>query len=241
MSRVWVLAIVSCVACSGEEFSSQGAGGAAGGGGGGAGAGGGGGVSGAVSCKALLKDGVTASGVYTLAPANGVPFAARCDMETDGGGWTLVARSADGTLLGNGFGWKKAAGAPEDASSPYSLDLAVNRVPYSEMLLAERDSAYGVVKGFSGSLPNAFLKDYSTAPLELVPPVSWVVGPCQPPSAPWMMTHVGFTDQSDVYFVRDNPVNEPFGLRADGWALGENMECQYNAEYNGHHGMILVR
>jgi hypothetical protein len=46
------------------------------------------------SCAALLMEGVTTDGVYTLDPGDGNgPKAVYCDQTADGGGWTLVSSS----------------------------------------------------------------------------------------------------------------------------------------------------
>ncbi|KAL2099818.1 hypothetical protein ACEWY4_004212 [Coilia grayii] len=71
-------------------------------------------VQGKADCNELLKSGLSSSGVYTIYPFK-TAVDAYCDMETEGGGWTVIQRRMDGTLnfyrpwdqYRDGFGDKK--------------------------------------------------------------------------------------------------------------------------------------
>jgi hypothetical protein len=225
---VCLAALASCellLGCSGDDFSKVTPGTAAD----------------QTSCAGLLSSGITESGVYELEPSGGQKVSTYCEMSLAGGGWTLIARSSNGTPSGSGFGWNRAQGSPSNPSAPFSLGVGKTGLAFTEVLVAQYENEADVVQAFVAAVPKGFVPDYANLPFELSPPFSTVVGSCSPQGGVWMLAWTGFTSETDYFFFRDHEQHEGFGLFPDGWNMASGSECQYNAGLSGTQGMIFVR
>lgn len=200
------------------------------------------------SCADLLQNRPELKGQdgeYTLTLANGA-VSVWCDMTTNGGGYTLVARS---TASGgsDGFGWRAATGSITVDSAPYSLDLQTHPVPFTEILIGEAmpDSKAWGAHVFAVFVPKDFLS-HGQASVPLTDPS--VIRGCAPNLNVhiWMFNFAGFTaNTDDIFFFRDQDIYQPMGLADDGFHLADaccgGNNCDRSVELNGKQGMLMVR
>lgn len=164
------------------------------------------------TCKEILDtDPAAPTGTYAvLHEPDGVAIEVHCEMELDGGGWTLVARSAPGPE--GPFGWGVARGMVGDESSPYSLDAMALGLDFGEILISRRTGfATPVDHAYVIAVPSGFLEGYRTEAF-LSEGARTVLGDCQPADGPTMLRWVGHTDDEENYFFRDFPENHQWGL-----------------------------
>lgn len=204
----------------------------------------GGSSSDASSCEELLLADATApSGPYLIVDATNRPVSVYCDMESSGGGWTLVARSVPGGSSEDGFGWGSSRGAISSPNEPYSLDVASVGIEFTELLVGNRGPGYGWAENvYRLDLPNDFLSNTDNS--VPVSNLSTVKGDCNPSGGPEMLRNAGFSGRDDVFWLRDETdFRSQYGLEPDGFNLFYEFTfaCSRGAELSGDSGMIFVR
>ncbi|KAM3862869.1 uncharacterized protein ACN63O_012762 [Diretmus argenteus] len=130
-------------------------------------------------CASLYLSGVRRSGVYTVVLAPGAALPVYCDMETEGGGWTVFQRRSDGSVSFNrgwseyrdGFGELRAEHWLGNqhlhllaSQGHYSLRIEMEdwthkhkHALYQSFSIEDEENQYRLhVSGFSGTVEDSF-------------------------------------------------------------------------------------
>ncbi|MDD3645999.1 MAG: fibrinogen-like YCDxxxxGGGW domain-containing protein [Candidatus Gracilibacteria bacterium] len=170
--------------------------------------------------------GVNSDGVYTINPTSSSSFTAYCDMNTDGGGWTLVARSASGTT-GN-FGWNTATGSLYIDSLPYSLgDVKSDSIDFSGLMIATYSNGKSLDLAYKMDVDNNDLISNIGSSID----TANVIQINGDTTSTTDFNKWGTFTSTTGYWFSDNTTDK--GLHIDGFSS--------NSTFSGNQGMIFVR
>lgn len=187
----------------------------------------------------------SSSGLYLVDMGHGIETV-YCDMVTDGGGWTLAARSKPGAT--GEFGWHAVRGSADNFGDAYSLGvLKKSSLQFSQVLIGEAASN-GQGNGWG---PYVYRLNVSRGVLVGAATSSVDIG-MPTPLNPGGSTHfvmaglAGYSSSAaGSYFFRDMPSDpNSYGLFPAGWrtAYGpEGAYGNYGGHINGKSGLLMVR
>jgi len=208
-------------------------------------------VPGVVDCKGVLKsDPALMSGIYRVDVAEEPQQTVElyCDMDTAGGGWTLVGRSVAEASPGD-FGWSSARGAVEDDAAPYSLDAGALGLEFAEILVGDRGEgkSWGENAFVLNPAPEGFIDEYQSDEMEVkVTPLESNL--CPLINDVLMLRYLGNTALDQVFWARDKVFDgKNYGLQAGGFDLFyhdhamHELACWRTGKLSLKQGMIMVR
>lgn len=193
----------------------------------------------------------TASGYYLVDMGAGREQV-YCDMVTDGGGWTLVARSAPESTYNGDFGWYAAVGAPSVLDAPYSMNVMGRNLQFAETLFGDAPGNANTWSSYVYKSPvsRSWVAGYTTTVASLGYPTPVSPGAS---TAFGMAACVGFTSSSrQSYFFRDMcSAPDSYGLWARGWitaygdgpndVAGQPVGASFGGYINHRQGLLMVR
>lgn len=152
---------------------------------------------------------------------NQVSYEAWCDMDDQGGGWTLVGRTSLGQQSTT-FGWASDSQSdPQNLATPYSLGAVGKNLTFTEALAGTRGTGLTFdVDVYHVALPTNFPSGYATASTtSTVATIASFNNTCINGNTPTMFTHVGFTSQNTYFFFRDinGTAGGNYGLLPGAW------------------------
>jgi hypothetical protein len=193
------------------------------------------------SCEELEARGLRESGLYAIdldGAGARAPELAYCEMSADGGGWTLVARSAGIETVAE-FGWSGGTGDVLDEASPYSLDAT--GIDFSEVLFGEHAGGHRLGdRAYVAFVGPGFVGAHADDAISIRDGLRTVAGECEPRAEGFMFSLAGFTSAAGYYFFRDNDMREEWGLTARGFKSSDP-SCDRSGELDGRHGLLFVR
>lgn len=198
-------------------------------------------ASAAFSCKVLRDAGVTDSGLYWVNPTGDTPVRTWCDMNTDGGGWTLVSHAYTGSAstsggannshrslrCGGGNFQPQYRGAGSGAIDAVQLARNSTEIAFGieidgETILTGDLTAYD--RAYAFSIPNPSSVTFANHSY-YAPNWSTVAGPCVPVT----LTRIdgGGSYSSTQYTLRNSLGTTWTDTFPTGYGVSDNANC-YN-------------